>query len=112
MKNIPISKEMKELKQILKQIPADRQAIAQSLYNELEFMQKTLITLREQVNEQGPTAMFKQGAQEFLREHPALKGYNTTVQRYSLLYKQFTDLLPKSTGPQTGDPLLDFVKGD
>lgn len=105
-----ISKEMKELKRILNQIPADRQAIAQSLYNELEFMQKTLVKLREQVEAEGPTAMFKQGAQEFLREHPALKGYNTTVQRYSLLYKQFTDLLPKPDNNPPEDPLLKFIK--
>lgn len=110
-KNTIISKDMKELKRILKQIPKDRQAIAQSLYNELEFMQKTLVKLREQIEQDGPTAMFEQGAQKFLREHPALKGYNTTVQRYSLLYKQFTDLLPPATEPQKKDPLLDFVKG-
>jgi hypothetical protein len=110
-KNTVISKDMKELKRILKQIPKDRQAIAKSLYNELEFMQKTLVKLREQIEQDGPTAMFKQGVQEFLREHPALKGYNTTVQRYSLLYKQFTDLLPPPEKPQAGDPLLDFMKG-
>lgn len=110
-KNTIISKDMKELKRILKQIPKDRQAIAKSLYNELEFMQKTLVKLREQIETEGPVDMFEQGVQKFLREHPALKAYNTTVQRYSLLYKQFTDLLPPATGPQPKDPLLDFVKG-
>lgn len=106
-----VSQEMKKLKTILKQIPKDRQPVAQSLYNELVFMQKTLETLKQQVEEEGPTAMFKQGAQEFLREHPALKGYNTTVQRYSLLYKQLTDLLPPAADPQQSDPLIDFIKG-
>ena len=110
-KDRDISKEMKKLKKILKEIPQDRQAVAQSLYTELVFMQKTLETLRQQVEEEGPTAMFKQGKQEFLREHPALKGYNTTVQRYSLLYKQLTDLLPPTAGTQQSDPLIDFIKG-
>lgn len=105
------SKEMKKLKTILKQIPKDRQPVAQSLYSELVFMQKTLETLKEQVDREGPTAMFEQGAQKFLREHPALKGYNTTVQRYSLLYKQLTDLLPPATGTPQNDPLLDFIRG-
>ncbi len=109
-KDRDISKEMKKLKKILKEIPQDRQAVAQSLYTELVFMQKTLETLRQQVEEEGPTAMFKQGKQEFLREHPALKGYNTTVQRYSLLYKQLTDLLPPAAGTQQSDPLIDFIK--
>lgn len=105
------SREMKQLKAILKQIPKERQAIARSLYNELVFMQQTLETLRQQIEEEGPTAMFKQGKQEFLREHPALKGYNTTVQRYSLLYKQLTDLLPPAAGTPQNDPLMDFIRG-
>lgn len=110
-KDIDISSDMKKLKTILRQIPKERQAVAQSLYNELVFMQKTLATLKQQVDEEGPTAMFKQGAQEFLREHPALKGYNTTVQRYSLLYKQLTDLLPPAAGTPQNDSLLDFIRG-
>lgn len=112
MANKKTSKNLKELKQILKEIPEDRQAIAQSLYDELVFMQKTMQVLKKQIEEQGPTAMFKQGKQEFLREHPALKAYNTTAQRYSLLSKQLTDLLPKTSGPAQKDELLDFVKGD
>lgn len=111
MINKDISKDMRDLKRILKEIPKDRQPIAQSLYNELLFMQRTLIKLKVQIDDEGPTAMFKQGSQEFLREHPALKGYNTTIQRYSLLYKQVTDLLPISVAPQKSDPLLDFIKG-
>lgn len=110
MKNTEISKELKKLKKIIKDIPKDRQPIAQSLFEELVFMQKTLVELKKQIEEQGPTSMFKQGKQEFLREHPALKGYNTTIQRYSLLYKQITDLLPPSEGIEKTDPLLDFLK--
>ncbi|MGN4930280.1 hypothetical protein [Bacillus cereus group sp. MYBK14-1] len=105
-----ISSDMKKLKTILKQIPKDRLPVAQSLYNELVFIQNTLDTLKAQVEEEGPTAMFKQGRQEFLREHPALKAYNTTVQRYSLLYKQLVDLLPPTNVIQKEDELIDFIK--
>lgn len=105
-----ISSDMKKLKTILKQIPNDRLPIAQSLYNELVFIQNTLDTLKAQVNEEGPTAMFKQGKQEFLREHPALKAYNTTVQRYSLLYKQLVDLLPPTDAIPKEDELIEFIK--
>lgn len=106
------SSEMRKLKTILKQIPKDRLPIAHSLYNELVFMQNTLETLKGQVEEEGPTAMFKQGRQEFLREHPALKAYNTTVQRYSLLYKQLIDLLPRSDSGNEKDELINFIKGE
>lgn len=109
--NIAISKDMKKVKTLLRDIPKDRQPIAQSLYNELVFIQNTLDTLKVQVEEDGPTAMFKQGRQEFLREHPALKAYNTTVQRYSLLYKQLVDLLPPADTGEQNDALIDFLKG-
>ncbi|CCQ96588.1 conserved hypothetical protein [[Clostridium] ultunense Esp] len=106
-----ISNEMKKLKDILKLVPEDKLPIAKSLYSELEFMQKTLNTLKQQIEEQGPTAMFKQGKQQFLREHPALKAYNVTLKNYNNTYKQLTDLLPK-TEKKKDDPLLDFIKGN
>lgn len=101
---------MAALKRLIKQVPADRKAIADSLFKELVFMEKTLEELRETVDKDGPVSLFKQGKQEFLRESPALKSYNTTIQRYSLLYKQLTDLLPPSVRPEASDPLIDFIK--
>ncbi|MED0665669.1 hypothetical protein P4T04_04975 [Bacillus badius] len=111
-KKVTISTDMRKVKRLLKEIPEERQPIAQGLYNELVFMQNTLNSLKEQVEQEGAVSMFKQGKQEFLREHPALKAYNTTVQRFSLLYKQLVDLLPPTTGAeQQTDPLIDFIKG-
>ena len=103
------SVDMRKLKALLKDVPEDRQPIANNLYNELLFMQQTLKVLKEQVQEEGPVSMFKQGQQEFLREHPALKAYNTTIQKYSLLFKQLIDLLPDSQVSNT-DELLDFLE--
>lgn len=110
-KKVVISADMRKVKVLLKEIPKERQPIAQGLYNELVFMQNTLNSLKEQVEEEGAVSMFKQGQQEFLREHPALKAYNTTVQRFSLLYKQLIDLLPPTDTEQQTDPLIDFMKG-
>lgn len=109
-KNKDISADMKKVKRLLKNIPEDRQPIAQGIFNELVFMQNTLEKLKEQIDEEGPVSLFKQGKQEFLREHPALKAYNTTVRRFSLLYKQLIDLLPPSAGTHQSDPLIDFIK--
>lgn len=103
------SVDMRKLKTILKEVPEDRQPIANNLYSELLFMQQTLKVLKQQVQEEGPVSMFKQGQQEFLREHPALKAYNTTIQKYSLLFKQLIDLLPDSQVSST-DELLDFLE--
>lgn len=104
------SGEIKKLKMIMKKVPKERLPVAEALFNELEFMQKTLVILKAQVDKEGPTSMFKQGRQEFIREHPALRAYNTTIQRYSLLYKQLTALLPAAVEKPKADPLLDFIK--
>ncbi len=106
-----LSKEMKRLKRTLKDIPEDRRPIGESLFDELAFMQKTMETLRAQVNEEGPTSMFKQGKQQFLREHPALTAYNKTLQRYNQTIKQLLDLLPEDEEERPTDPLLEFIKG-
>lgn len=110
-KKLVVSNDMKKLKALLKNIPEDRQPIADGLYNELVFMQNTMIILKKQVEEEGAVSMFKQGAQEFLREHPALTAYNKTIQRYSQVYKQLIDLLPKTDEGKQTDPLMDFIKG-
>lgn len=106
-----LSKELKRLKKTLQEIPDDRRPIAESLFDELAFMDQTMQKLREQVNKDGPISLFKQGKQEFLREHPALTAYNKTIQRYNQTLKQLIDLLPKSDGLDEDDPLLEFVKG-
>jgi hypothetical protein len=101
---------MKKLRALIRKVPKDRQPIAKSLFNELVFMQNTLETLKAEINADGPVSMFKQGKQQFLREHPAEVAYTKLTQRYSQLFKQITDLLPPSEGNKKKDELLDFIK--
>lgn len=105
-----ISTDMMKVKKLLKEIPEDRKPIAQGLYEELVFMQNTMKNLKEQVETDGAVSMFKQGKQEFLREHPALTAYNKTIQRYTQVYKQFIDLLPVADEKDAQDPLIDFLE--
>ncbi len=104
------SKELRDLKKILKLVPQDRKSIAEKLIQRITFMAGVLDDLQEHIQENGTTDHFKQGKQEFDRESPALKSYNTTIQRYSLLYKQLVDLLPP---PEIDDKkkneVLDFI---
>lgn len=102
--------DMRKLRRIIKQIPMDRRVIAENLIREIGFMAATLEELRQGVQKSGAVDLFKQGSQEFLRESPALKAYNTTIQRYSLLYKQIVDMLPKPTPEDTGGKLYDFLR--
>ena len=103
-------KDVRKLKKILKLVPADRKDIAEKLIVEIAFVAETLADLREKIKENGTVDHFKQGKQEFLRESPALKSYNTTIQRYSLLYKQLTDLLPPpEVDSKKKNEVLDFI---
>lgn len=106
-----ISKEMKELKKILKAVPEDKQPIAQSLFTELVFMQNTLIKLKENIQVEGETVLFKQGQQEFMKANPSLKAYNDFIQRFSSVCKQTIDLLPEVEKVDCSDPLKEFLDG-
>ena len=104
-----ISDDIDKLNQIIKQVPPDKRPVAEHLLKELVFMSETLENLKATIKEKGEIDLFRQGKQEFLRESPAMKTYNTTVQRYGLLFKQFTDLLPKTDFGHEGSDLLDFM---
>ena len=94
------SKNLRQLRRLLKLVPADRKAVAENLLQEVVF-----------IEEHGAIDHFKQGKQEFNRESPAVKTYNTMIQRYSLLYKQLTDMLPKPEPADKGaSELLEFMK--
>ena len=111
-KNKEISLDLSQFDEILKLIPSDRKTVAQNLINEIGFMTKTLNELKQTVERTGAVDLFKQGKQEFVRENPALKAYNTTIQRYSLLYKQLCDMLPKQSKETAADSeLYKFIKG-
>lgn len=103
------SKDLKQFEEILKTIPEERKQIAQNLVKEICFMMKTLEDLRKIIEETGTVDLFEQGKQKFMRENPALKAYNTTIQRYSLLYKQLESMIPKSQEENTQNELYKFI---
>lgn len=100
----------KEYREILAKIPDDKRTIGKKLIEELSFMEKTLQSLRKQIDEGGVIEEFNQGKQSFIRESPALKAYNTTVQRYSVMYRQLTDLIGKSAEAEKSNAVYDFLK--
>ena len=100
--------DIEKVRQILDAIPEDRHSIGEDLYNKLCFLDEILTDLRTQIKEKGTTSLFKQGKQEFVRESPALKAYNNTIQRYVLVYSKFIELLPKQAEPVESDQFLDF----
>lgn len=109
-KNDKTSGDIDRLNSMVALVPEDRKHIAEKLAQEIAFMEITLDKLKVDIGERGAVELFKQGKQEFLRESPALKAYNTTIQRYSLLYKQLNDLLPKQVQANADSELSKFLK--
>ena len=84
------------MEEILKKIPEEKQAEAQMIYNELKFILQTLKKLKQEIKSAGPIENFEQGKQKFLRESPALTGYNKLMKTYDTFYKNLINLLPKN----------------
>ena len=103
------SKTLRGLNKLCEQIPQNKQVIAKNLIKELSFISATLEDLKNKIAEGGTVELFEQGKQKFYRESPALKSYNVTVQRYTLLYKQLVDLLPKDSVAPDDKELLEFI---
>lgn len=100
----------KAYRDIIKRIPEDKRRIGEKLVAELTFLEETLENLKAAIREKGELEEFKQGKQDFCRTAPALKTYNTTVQRYSVMYRQLTDLMGKSAEADKSNAVYDFLK--
>src|SRR5690606_30743911 len=96
-----IESELTRLREVFADIPEDKQRIADGLMQEAAFMRVTLEETREIIDREGVIERFEQGAQKFLREHPATKVYASLINRYSAVVKQLIDLLPDGDKQKT-----------
>ena len=85
--------DIKKLEDCFKKMGGNKGTIGLSLVNEAYFLCKTLSRLKELL-EGDIVERFEQGKQNFLREHPALKSYNTTLKNYQGVMKQLYDIVP------------------
>lgn len=109
-KDILVNREIARLTNLYKDIERNRRLSAKGLIEEAAFMRATLAELKIAIDENGPIDEMPQGEYSILREHPALKSYNTMVQRYTSIIKQLTDLLPKEVKVvEEDDGFADFV---
>lgn len=99
-----------DLSQVLKKIPNEKRAIAERMIEELLFMEDTLTELKKVVRESGAVELFEQGSQSFLRESPALKSYNSTLQKYLLLQKNLFDLVGVLPEEEKENPIYEFIR--
>src|SRR5690606_13129931 len=104
-------REETRLKKVFAALPEDKRRVAEGLVKEAAFMRVTLEETRDVIDREGVIELFEQGAQRFLREHPATKVYASFINRYSTVIKQLIDLLPDDDKQKTEtDELMAFVK--
>lgn len=99
---------LEKLKSKIDKLDIDNKEVAYDLLEELIFMKATMGELKDTVRKQGATYLFKQGEQEYLKENPAMKSYNTTIPKYNAIYKQLLSLLPEQQ--KESNAFMDFVK--
>lgn len=104
-----VNNETKRLTNLFKDLERNRRLTAKGLIEEGAYMRITLQELKQAIDENGPIDEMPQGDYSILREHPALKSYNTMVQRYSSIIKQLTDLLPKEVKVVEEDVFDEFI---
>lgn len=110
-KDTLVNREINRLTKLSKDIDANKRLTAKGLIEEASFMKATLQELKEMIDKQGPIDEMPQGEYSILREHPALKSYNTMVQRYTNVINQLTNLHPKEEIKQEVDDGFDvFLK--
>ena len=90
-----VNNEISRLTRLFKDITRNKRLTAKGLIEEAAYMRITLQELKVEIDRDGPIDEMPQGEYSILREHPALKAYNTMVQRYTNIINQLTNLHPK-----------------
>ena len=110
-KDTLVNREINRLTNLFKEIDTNKRLTAKGLIEEASFMKATLQELKVMIDEDGPIDEMPQGEYSILREHPALKSYNTMVQRYTNIINQLTNLHPKEDiKKEVDDGFDDFLK--
>ena len=90
-----VKREIDRLTKLFKDIETNKRLTAKGLIEEASFMKATLAELKKSIDENGPIDEMPQGDYSILREHPALKSYNTMVKNYTSIIDKLLGLLPK-----------------
>ncbi len=102
--------KLKQLEDIFKEIHKDKKELVQGLIEQSCFMYVQLTELNEIIQKKGVVDNFKQGKQQFYREHPATKTYNAMIKNYNLTIKQLIEYLPEKKQITPDDEFLEFQK--
>jgi hypothetical protein len=104
-----VKREIERLTKLFKDIETNKRLTAKGLIEEASFMKATLAELKKSIDANGPIDEMPQGDYSILREHPALKSYNTMVKNYTSIIDKLLGLLPKEVKVVEEDVFDDFI---
>ena len=101
--------DLDKIEKAFEKLGGNKAILGLKLLKEAQFHEKTLETLRANIEANGATSEMCQGSYSITRENPELKSYNTMVKNYQSLIKQINDLLGTGGG-SASDELEEFLK--
>lgn len=105
-----IKREMTRLNRLIKELDDKKKRAVVSLIKNAAFMTVTLEDLQEEINENGVTEKYQNGANQFgIKKSSAVEVYNAMIKNYMQVMKQLTDLLPKDVTREEDDGFDNFV---
>lgn len=91
-----IARVVRSIKVLFREIPDKKRKFVDSLIYQYAVTTVTLERLVAELNNDAILEDFKQGSQQFRRESPALRGYNTTIKSFTSLVNQLIAQLPRT----------------
>lgn len=110
-KKLRISKEIKRLESIFKNIPDTKIKSVNSLIKNAAFMTITLEELQDSMNEDGVISHYQNGENQWgTKKSPEADIYNSMIKNHMSIIKQLCDLIPDNEISTKKDALLEFLK--
>lgn len=109
-----IKKEEARIKKLFGNIEEDRKKLVLTTIADVAFMTITMQDLRETINREGTTAIYKNGENQYgTKQSPESQTYLQLSQKLTQAMKILVDCMPKPERKQTGpgDDFEDFVEG-
>ncbi len=99
-----------KISKLFEEVEENKKSIVTGLIEQACFMYVQLKELNEIINKKGVVEKFKQGKQQFDRERPATKTYNTMIKNYNLITRQLIENLPNKKPLDPDDEFEEFNK--
>ena len=108
-----IKKEEARIKKLFGKIDEDRKKLVLTTIADVAFMTVTMQDLREVINREGTTAIYKNGENQYgTKQSPESQTYLQLSQKLTQAMKILVDCMPKPQRlEEPGDGVEDFVDG-